>query len=86
MDGGFCSPWLASGSLRGVEFYCVATVSAVDVQLWRLPQCLHVPGVYRALNVILKRWLNRRSALPPDSSGHDRYLSRRKQRQWGRGG
>lgn len=85
MDGGFHSAWPASGSVRGVELYCVVTMSAIDVQLWRLPQCVHVLGVYRALNVLLKRWLNRRSALPPDTSGHDRYLSRRKQRERGRG-
>lgn len=71
-------------SLWGVVFYCVATVSFIEVQLWRLPQYIHVQRDYRVLNVLLKKWTNRRSPLPPDSLGHDRYLSRTKQREWGR--
>lgn len=71
-------------SLWSVVFYCVATVSVIEVQLWRLPQYIHVQRDYRVLNVLLKKWTNRRSPLPPDSSGHDRYLSRTKQREWGR--
>lgn len=33
-------------SLWGVVFYCVATVSVIEVQLWRLPQYIHVQRDY----------------------------------------
>lgn len=65
-------------------FYCVATVSVIEVQLWRLTSTVHafskgLPSVQR----VKKGGRIAISPLPPDSSGHDSYLSSRKQREWG---
>lgn len=52
----FQTRWLVSVRLWGVVFYCVATVSAIEVQLWRLTSTVHAcQRDYRQFDVLLNK-------------------------------